>query len=423
MRLPRSSSQPLSLRLTSIILLAVWLELLAPGAQATQSPQLVCSPASLKFGAVALGQLETQLITLTNNGQTSITISAISSSNSQFAASGVTLPIGLAAGQSVNANVTFTPNSDGWTSGQIIFTSNASNPNLDLVVDGSGVASDAVTATPSSLSFGQVAVGSSSALTVVLTNERNWKVTLQSAQIVGGGFSFTGASFPLVLAGGKSVTLDITFQPQAAGTTGGSIFIPGPGLNIPLAGTGTTVGQLTLSPTTLSFGNVDVGSTTTQASTLNASGGSVTISSATSNNSEFSVSGISFPVTIAAGQNVTFDAVFSPSQSGAASGSLTFASNASDPTVSESVNGTGVNPQYSVNLSWNASNSNGVVGYNVYRGTAANSYTKINSSLDANTSYTDNTVSAGMTYYYAATTVNSGGQESGYSSPVEVTIP
>ena len=423
MRLPRSSSQPLSLRLTPVILLTVCLALLVPGARATQSRQLVCSPASLRFGAVALGQLETQLITLTNNGQTSITISAISASNSEFAASGLTLPAALAAGQSVTVNVTFTPDNDGWTSGQITFTSSASNPNLELLVQGSGVGSDEVTATPSSLSFGQVAVGSSAALSVVLTNERNWKVTLQSAQIVGSGFSFTGASFPLVLAGRTSVTLDITFQPQAAGTTGGSIFIPGPGLNIPLAGTGTTVGQLTLSPTTLSFGNVDVGSTTTQASTLNASGGSVTISSATSNNSEFSVSGISFPVTIAAGQSLTFDAVFSPSQTGSASGTLTFASNASDSQVGESVNGTGVNPQYSVNLSWNASNSNGVVGYNVYRGTVANSYTKINPSLDGNTSYTDNTVSPVVNYYYAATSVNSSGQESGYSSPIEVSVP
>lgn len=422
MRLPRSSSQPLSLRLASIILLTISFALLAPSSQAA-GPQLVCSPASLKFGSIALGQLETQLINLTNTGQTSVAISAISVSNSQFAASGLTVPVNLAAGQSVNLNVTFTPNTKGWTSGEITFTSNASNPNLKLSVGGTGVASEALIAAPSSLSFGQVPIGDSSALTVVLTNDRTWKETLKAVQVVGSGFSLSGPSFPLTLDGGQSTSLNVTFKPQVAGTTGGSIFISGPDLNIPLAGTGTMVGQLTLTPTTLSFGNVNVGTTTTQASTLSATGGSVTVSSVTSNNSQFSVSGVSFPLTIGAGQNVTFDSVFSPTQIGASSGKLTFASNASDPQVSESVNGTGVTPQYSVNLSWNASTSSSVVGYNIYRGTAANSYAKINSTLDPNTTYTDSTVTSGVTYYYAATAVNSSGQESGYSSSIQVAVP
>ena len=115
--------------------------------------------------------------------------------------------------------------------------------------------------------------------------------------------------------------------------------------------------------------------------------------------------------------------MFSPSKSGAFSASLTFASNASDPQVSQSLSGTGITPQYSVNLSWSASNSSSVAGYNVYRGTAVGSYSKINSTLDETTAYTDSTVVSGVTYYYAATTVNTGGQESGYSTPLQVAVP
>ena len=78
--------------------------------------------------------------------------------------------------------------------------------------------------------------------------------------------------------------------------------------------------------------------------------------------------------------------------------------------------GTGTSPQYSVNLFWNS--SSGVVGYNVYRSTAANgTYSKLNSTLDANTAYSDATVVSGQTYYYAATSVNSSGQESTRSTP------
>jgi fibronectin type 3 domain-containing protein len=75
-----------------------------------------------------------------------------------------------------------------------------------------------------------------------------------------------------------------------------------------------------------------------------------------------------------------------------------------------------------VTLSWTASTSP-VSGYNVYRGTTSGVYTKINSALDPSTSYTDNTVASGTTYYYAATAVNSSGQESGYSSPIQVSVP
>jgi fibronectin type 3 domain-containing protein len=76
-----------------------------------------------------------------------------------------------------------------------------------------------------------------------------------------------------------------------------------------------------------------------------------------------------------------------------------------------------------VGLSWNASSD--VVGYNVYRSTSSNgAFAKINSSLDANTTYTDSTVAAGQTYYYEATSVNSAGQESALSTPsVEASIP
>ena len=89
--------------------------------------------------------------------------------------------------------------------------------------------------------------------------------------------------------------------------------------------------------------------------------------------------------------------------------------------ASELVAGTGTAPQ--VSLGWSASTSP-VQGYNVYRGTEPGQYpTKLNNALDPNTSYTDTTVSSGTTYYYAATAVNSNGQESAFSAPVEIAVP
>jgi hypothetical protein len=189
-----------------------------------------------------------------------------------------------------------------------------------------------------------------------------------------------------------------------------------------LSGTGTTSGQLSLSPTSASFGNVTVGSTASQSGKLTAGGASVTIASASSSSSEFTVTGISLPKTLAAGQSLSYSVAFTPRASGTASATLSFASNASNAT--ESLTGTGVSVvQHTVSLNWSPSTSQ-VNGYNVYRGsTAGGPYAKLNSTPDPNTAYSDGTVASAHTYYYVTTAVNSSGQESSYSNQVRVSIP
>ena len=97
----------------------------------------------------------------------------------------------------------------------------------------------------------------------------------------GRGFSISGATFPLKLSGQQSVALTVDYTPQSAGLIGGSVFVAGPGVNIPLTGTGTTtaVGQLSISPASLNYNSVPVGTTDTLPITVSAAGGSVTISS------------------------------------------------------------------------------------------------------------------------------------------------
>jgi hypothetical protein len=76
-------------------------------------------------------------------------------------------------------------------------------------------------------------------------------------------------------------------------------------------------------------------------------------------------------------------------------------------------------------LSWTASTTPGVIGYNVYRGTTSGGpYSKLNSSPVTGTTYTDDTVQAGATYYYVGTAVASDGvTESAYSDQASATVP
>ena len=427
MRLPQSILRSLSVCTVSSLIAGIAVLLLAaPQLHARAgAPQLISSPPSLRFGALNMGQTETMVVTVTNTGGTSATISQISESNGEFTTSGVSLPLTLAAGQSIDLSVSFTPSTNGWTVATVNISSNASNPTLLLNLEGTGISSEAVSASPSSLSFGQVAVGSKTTLPVVLSNSRSWPVTLAATQTVGSPFSMSGATFPFVLNAGQSVTMNVTFTPQSAGEIGGSLFVIGPGLNIPLVGTGggSATGQLTIAPAPLNFGNVPVGTTQTAPMSITASGANVTVYSAASSSSQFVLDGASFPFTINAGQSQTFNVAFTPQTSGSQSASLAFTSNASNPQSNEALSGTGTATQYNVNLYWNASSD--VSGYNVYRSAAANgTYAKINGSLDANTAYTDSTVTAGQTYYYAATSVSSSGMESARSTPaVQVNVP
>jgi hypothetical protein len=81
--------------------------------------------------------------------------------------------------------------------------------------------------------------------------------------------------------------------------------------------------------------------------------------------------------------------------------------------------------QYQVQLNWNAPNTTDTItGYRVYRAPGGtSSYQLLNSTLDANTAFTDSTVQGGKSYDYEVTSVDSKGSESAPSSAALFTIP
>ena len=76
-----------------------------------------------------------------------------------------------------------------------------------------------------------------------------------------------------------------------------------------------------------------------------------------------------------------------------------------------------------VDLSWKASTTSDVTGYNVYRSPDASTWKRINASLVPSDLYADSTVSNGSTYYYAATSVDVYGHESSKTAPIKVVVP
>jgi hypothetical protein len=182
-----------------------------------------------------------------------------------------------------------------------------------------------------------------------------------------------------------------------------------------------------LSSTSLAFGNEPIDETSTaQTVTLSNTGNAaLSITSlviAGTNASDFAEVADTCGSSVAAGGNCMIGVTLTPFAAGQRTATLGVTDNASGSPQTVNLSGTGV---HDVILSWAASSTSGVVGYNVYRGTTSGgeSSTPLNSTAINGTTYVDASVTAGATYYYVVTAVGSNGVQSAASSETEATVP
>jgi hypothetical protein len=287
---------------------------------------------------------------------------------------------------------------------------------------------------PEAFSFTGAQAGESQRQTGTIQNTGSSDITVSALTVAGNGFSVSGFTPPLILVAGQSASFYVTFTPPTSGSYEGNVeFLSDasdPNASMTLTGIAVSpikVGQLAISPATITIGNTIVGKSKTAAGTLSASDASVTVSSVTVGGSGFSITGLSLPKTIAPGRSEHFTVIFTPQTSGVSSGSLTFSSDSSDSPTVATLSGTGIiSTAHYVGLSWMASMSPNITGYNVYRsifGPICSSYLKIGSTSSGNTTYADSSVADGLSYCYATTTIDSENIESVYSNSVIVSIP
>jgi Fibronectin type III domain len=75
-----------------------------------------------------------------------------------------------------------------------------------------------------------------------------------------------------------------------------------------------------------------------------------------------------------------------------------------------------------VSLGWSASSDTNVVAYNIYYGTASGDYTS-ETSVGNVSNVTVSNLTAGTTYYFAATALDASGNESGFSTETIYIVP
>jgi hypothetical protein len=106
---------------------------------------LTSSAPSLNFGNVTVGKTTSLSVTLTNAGNSDVTVSKVSVAGGSFSESGVSAGLILAPGQSATLDAIFSPGAAGSASGGVTVTSNASNSpeTISLLGDGTQTSSPA----------------------------------------------------------------------------------------------------------------------------------------------------------------------------------------------------------------------------------------------------------------------------------------
>jgi Abnormal spindle-like microcephaly-assoc'd, ASPM-SPD-2-Hydin len=388
---------------------------------------LVCQPCKMDFGKVKVGETKALPVVLSNQGRVPVTISLKEKNAPWVSPHGLSLPYKLLPGGRVKFHLIYTPRDGRAVNGHITYHSNAGNHLLPISVTAQSSAGT-LSANPLRLDFGNVAVGSTASKSQTITNTGSASVMISQITESGSGYSVSNVTTPLTLAPGHSVTFSVQFTPPSASYDSASLIALSNATNYRMSvvetGTGTAGGTVSISPASLSFGNVAVGASKSKTLTLTANGAAMTIKSDALNTPEYSISGLSLPLKLGAGKSVSFQATFTPQAAGGANANLSLAVTNPSATIKAALSGTGTAaPQHSVNLSWTP-DSSPVAGYNVYRsGKTGGPYVKLNSPVDTATAYLDTSVASGNTYYYEVTAVNDQGAESNPSKPVGATIP
>jgi len=199
-------------------------------------------------------------------------------------------------------------------------------------------------ASPTSLTFPTQAFGvASSAQTITVTNTGGIGLVV-TAITASGDFSETDNCQSGTEGAGASCTIQVVFTPTQVGSRTGQLTISGNvaggEILVGLSGTGANPPPVMLSPVSVNFGQVEVGSTSSslQVTVQNAGSAAVPVSSLTIN-APFVLSGNACGSSLAANSNCQLLLEFSPTQAGPVTGTLTVADSAGTQTVALSGNG------------------------------------------------------------------------------------
>jgi hypothetical protein len=314
----------------------------------------VSTSSNLSFAATNVGSTATpQNMTVTNNQSQTLTFTSAITGDYSAVGSGSSPCNGtLAAKAKCTYSVSFTPTTNGLIKGALAITpTGAGSPIAAGGMTGTGQNGPAspMTFTPASQSFGNVVLNTSSVKTTTIKNTTAASVNISS--VTGSGFFTVAPSGTTpcggALAAGKSCTVTVTYTPSNAGSSlGGVTLIDNASITTQVQNvTGTGILAVTMSPTTLSFGTVSVGSTSAVKviTVTNNMPTAVPVNSIAASGDFIATTGGSLPcgTSLPANSICTLGVEFSPTVKGAISGDLTLSYAAGSSPQFVTLSGTG----------------------------------------------------------------------------------
>ncbi len=295
-----------------------------------------------------------QQVTVTNDSSSNIPISmAMSGANAgDFLISSSTCGASLFAGSSCNAAVVFSPTATGARSATLTLIRSGGKPTQTVSLSGNGAPAINATASPSSLSFGIINLGATSAIqTATLQNNGASAISISSVTLTGpnsGDFATSNNTCGASLAPAASCTVSIAFTPSALGARTASLTFTDDASNSPqtvaLSGIG-AIENASVAPASLTFSLEAVGTASPPQAVTLTNGGTVainvsSIAIAGANAADFAVSSKTCAATLAPSSSCLISITFNPSAAGIRTATLTITDSPGSP-LTVALSGTG----------------------------------------------------------------------------------
>lgn len=333
-------------------------------------PSVSLNPSSLNFGTVTTGSSVALSSQIQNTGTAILNVTGITRSagtSTEFTWSPAA-PFTVSAGGAMTLTVTYAPTALGTDSGSLSVASNdPATPvsTLSLQASAATPAMPVIGLSPASLSFGTVTVGSSATLTSQIQNNGTASLSVTNiANCTGTSAEYSGIfpALPFTVAPGSNVAMSVAYAPTNGGSDAGCIKVSSndpstPAINLNLSGSGLVpppaVSVISISPASLSFGNVTVGSSSSLSGQIRNNGTAglnvTNITACTGTSAEFTGAFPAVPFSVAPAGSAAFSVDYTPVDGSTDAGCIRIASNdPASPVTDLNLSGTGIVPPPSV---------------------------------------------------------------------------
>lgn len=316
--------------------------------------RLEARPTQLDFPDTFLNSLSTLDCTLSNPGNVPLTITGIATSDPAFTVTSVTLPRTIQPGSTLALTVRFSPTETRTHSADLILTSNASGAPQTLVpLAGRGLLGPRIAVEPTPITL-TIDPGTPTNQPLTITNSGDstlqWTATPSATLTSLVAMTTTTSTVPAGANRQTSFNINTTTSTTPATFKGWIRFTSNDttrvNLDVPVTLILSSRPRLTVTPSSVSFGNTFVGGSSSLSVQLrNVGNAALTISSITGTSLAFDWPATTLPVTLGAGSTLNFSLRFRPDAAAAFTSQIRFTSSQSTPSeVVLTASGNGVPP-------------------------------------------------------------------------------